>query len=72
MLICDNFLSLNIDRLRATSLTRLRIRDHYTSSTLIVGKGEAGPSSLHIMLEGAMECKDGCKVSMDAHMASHG
>ena len=37
--------------LRATSLTRLRDRDHYTSSTLIGGKGGAGPSSLHTTLE---------------------
>jgi hypothetical protein len=41
--------------LRATSHTRLRARDHYTSSTLIGGKGRAGPSSLHIVLEGPME-----------------
>ena len=32
--------------LRATSHTRLRARDHYTSSTLIGGKGGATPSSL--------------------------
>ena len=32
--------------LRATSHTRLRACDHYTSSTLIGGKGGAGPSSL--------------------------
>ena len=37
--------------LRATSYTRLRARDLYTSSTLIGGKGGAGPSSLHTMLE---------------------
>ena len=30
-------------------------RDHYTSSTLIGGKGGAGPSSLHIALEGPTE-----------------
>jgi hypothetical protein len=41
--------------LRATSHTRLRARDHYTSSTLIGGKGGAGPSAFHIMLEGSME-----------------
>ena len=39
--------------LRATSHTRLRVHDHYTSSTLIVGKGGAGPCSLYTMLEGA-------------------
>ena len=31
---------------RATSHTRLRARDHYTSSTLIGGKGRASPSLL--------------------------
>ena len=41
---------------RATSHTRLRARDQYTSSTLIGGKGGAGPSSLlHTMLEGLTE-----------------
>ena len=30
---------------------RLRARDHYTPSTLIGGKGGAGPSSLHTTLE---------------------
>ena len=34
---------------------RLRARDHYTSNTLIGGKGGAGPSSLHTTLEGPME-----------------
>ena len=38
--------------LGATSHTRLRARDHCTSSTLIGGKGGAGPSLLHITLEG--------------------
>ena len=41
--------------LRATSHTRLRAHDHYTSRTLIGGKGGAGPSSLHTMVEGPME-----------------
>ena len=36
---------------RATSHMRPRARDHYTSSTLIGGKGGAGPSLLHTMLE---------------------
>ena len=36
--------------LRATSHTRLRACDQYTSSTLIGGQGGAGPSSLHTML----------------------
>ena len=41
---------------RATSHTRPRARDHYTSSTLIGGKGGAGPSSLlHTTLEGPTE-----------------
>ena len=40
---------------RATSHTRRRARDHYTSSTLFGGKGKACPSSLHTMLEGPME-----------------
>jgi hypothetical protein len=40
---------------RATSHTRLRAHDHYTSSTLVGGKGEPGPSSLHTMLEGPPE-----------------
>ena len=35
---------------RATSQARLRARDHCTSSTLIGGKGGAGPSSLHTWL----------------------
>jgi hypothetical protein len=40
---------------RATSHTNLRACDDYTSSTLIGGKGGAGPSSLHTMLEGPTE-----------------
>ena len=38
-----------------TSHTRLRTRDHYTSSTLIGGNSGAGPSSLHTRLEGPTE-----------------
>jgi hypothetical protein len=34
---------------------RLRARDHFTSSTLIGGKGGAGPSSLHNTPEGLTE-----------------
>ena len=41
--------------IRATLHTRLRARDHYTLSTLIGGKGGAGPSSLHTTLEGPTE-----------------
>jgi hypothetical protein len=40
---------------RATSHTKLRACDHYTLSTLIGGKGGAGPSLLHTLLEGPME-----------------
>jgi hypothetical protein len=43
------------ERERATSHKRLRACDHFTSSTLIGGKGGAGPSSLHTMLEGPTE-----------------
>ena len=46
-------------KLRATSHTRLRARDRYNSSTLIGGKGGAGPSSLlHTTLEGPAEYVD--------------
>ena len=38
-------------QLRATFHTRTRALDHCTSSTLIGGKGGAGPSSLHTMFE---------------------
>jgi len=34
---------------------RLRARDRITSRALIGGEGRAGPSSLHITLEGSME-----------------
>ena len=44
--------------LRATSYTRLRARDHCTSSTLIGGKGGVCPSLLHTMLDGATEYVD--------------
>ena len=43
------------NQIRATSHTRLRARDHYTLSTLVGGKGVAGPSSLPTMLEGLSE-----------------
>ena len=45
----------SLPTIRATSHTRLRAPDHSTSSTLIDGKGGAGPSSLHTMLEGPTE-----------------
>ena len=38
--------------IRATSHTRLSAHDHFTSRTLIGGKGGASPSSLHTMFEG--------------------
>ena len=47
----------------ATSHTRLRARDHCTSSTLIGGKGGARPSSLHIMLEGPIRVSE-CKMDV--------
>jgi hypothetical protein len=40
---------------RATSHTTPRAHEHYTSSTLIGGKGGAGPSSLHITFGGPTE-----------------
>jgi hypothetical protein len=52
-------------KLRATSHMRLRARDHYTSSTLIGGKGGAGPSSLlHTTLEGPTEYVFECKMDV--------
>ena len=41
--------------LKATSHTRPRARDHYTSSTLIGGEGWAGATLVHTTLEGPME-----------------
>ena len=64
-----------IDCFRATSHTRPRARDQYTSSTLIGGKGGASPSSLHTTLEGPTEyvkCKVDVKVYMDSYMTSNG
>ena len=40
------------EAMRATSHTRLRACDHYTSSTLVGGEGGAGPSLLHTTLRG--------------------
>ena len=40
---------------KATSHTRMRARDHYTSRNLIGGKGGADPSLLHTTLEGPTE-----------------
>ena len=50
--------------MRATSHMRPRAHDQYTLSTLICGKGGAGPSSLHTMLGGptkVCECKTDVK-----------
>ena len=44
---CSHVLKLHGLCIRVTSHTRLRAHDHYTSSTLIGGKGGAGPGSLH-------------------------
>ena len=55
------------------SHTRLRTYDHYTLITPIGGKGGAGPSSLHTMLEGPTKyVNDGCNVYMVSYMASNG
>ena len=48
---------------RATSHTRLSTRTHYTSSTLIGGKGGAGPSSLHSIY--AWGTNKVCECKMD-------
>ena len=55
ILLTRNLLSSNLLRTRATLHTRLRARDHYTPNTLIGGKGKAGPSLLHTMLNGPTE-----------------
>jgi hypothetical protein len=52
------FFQLVLSLLRATSHKRLRAPDHFTSSTLIGGKGGAGPSSLHTTLEGPTDYVD--------------
>jgi hypothetical protein len=60
--------------IRATSHTRLRACDHYTSSTLIGGKG--GPVEVRFTLrlrdQLSKWMQDGCKVRMDSCMASNG
>jgi hypothetical protein len=50
----DNILR-EVGLVRATSHTRLRARDQYTSSTPIGGEGGAGPSLVHPTLEGPMD-----------------
>jgi len=68
--------SKNVNLNATSSHTRLRAHDHYTSSTLIGGKGGAGPSSLPTTLEGTNGVykwmQDGCKVYMDSYMVSNG
>ena len=61
--------------LRTTSHTRLRARDHHTSSSLIGGKME--PVQVHFTLRlrdqrSMWMLQDGCKVYMDSYMASYG
>ena len=58
-----------------TSHMRLRTRDHCTSSTLIGGKGVAGPSSLQIYARGtnrACECKMDVKTTWISYLTSSG
>ena len=60
---------------RATSHTRLRARDHYTSSTVIGGKAEPVLVlcfTLCLRVQGSIWMQDGCKVHMDSYMASNG
>ena len=61
---------------RATSHTRLKACDRYTSSTLIGGQGGAAPSSpSHYDVwgtNGVRECKMDVKVYVDSYMASNG
>ena len=56
---------------RGTSHTRLRARDHYTSNTLIGGKG-GGAITLRLRDQRSMWMQGGCKVYMDSYMASNG
>ena len=55
---------------RATSRSRPRARDQYTLSTIVGGKGGAGPSSLHTTLEGPTEGV--CECKMDVKVYIHG
>ena len=56
LIVVDNFL-------RANSHTRLRARDHCTSSTLIGENGGGRPSLLHTTLEGPTGVS-GCKMDV--------
>jgi hypothetical protein len=48
--VISPFLVLDV-KLTGVCGVRLRACDHYTSSTLVGGKGGAGPSSLHTTLK---------------------
>ena len=52
LIICElsYFIDYRCLNLGATSHKRLRARDHHTSTTLIGGKGGAGPNSFHTTL----------------------
>ena len=60
--------------LRAISHTRIKARDHYTSSTLIGGKVEPVQVrlALHLRDQQSMRMQDGCKVHTGSYMASNG
>ena len=58
--------------LRTTSPTRMRAHDHYTPSTLIGGKGGAGPHSLHTTIGGPTKYVNARWIYMDSDMASNG
>ena len=55
---------LTVGTLRATSHSSPRACDHHSSSTLIGGKGGAGPSLLHTMLERPTEYISECKMDV--------
>ena len=57
--------------IRVTSHMRLRANDHYTSNTLIGGKGGASPSSLHTTLEGPTEYVN-ARWTVSLHGFPHG
>ena len=58
----------------ATSHTRLRARDHCTSSTLILDKAQTVQVRFTLRLrdQRSMWMQVGCKVYMDSYMASNG
>jgi hypothetical protein len=59
--------------IRATSRTRLRARDHLTSSTFIGGKGGIGPTALQLRLRDrwSIWMQDGYKAYTDSYMTSN-